>query len=189
MTNTQVRKAAEAKVKDGMGRQEAFDALKLEGTGMDDEKLARIVRYVPSLVARHHYRAAHAVLLVLLWITAVAKSLAGLQMAIEQGWSRLPAVILLPAITIILSVLIAMYRTRSYHTIAFLSALGLIRFSLRMDWANFDPWNSIDLVVAVAMIALSWYLFTKMASNYEVVPSGDGGKKVVFPPEPDILQG
>lgn len=185
MTRRQIRKEAERLVKDGLGRQQVFDILKHQGAGMDDEKLARIVRYVPSMAARQRYKVPHAVLLALLWVTAVAKSLYGIGMAMESGRSVILAALMLPIVTIILGIGIAMYRTRAYHTVAFLSAIGLVRYISRTDWSTFDPFNTIDLVVAAAMIALSWYLFNKVASNYQVVPGADG-PTVVFPPEPAL---
>ena len=184
MTRRQIRKEAERLVKDGLGRQQVFDMLRHQATGMDEEKLARIVRYVPSLAARQRYRIPHAVLLVLLWVTAVAKSLYGIGMAMESGRSVIIAALLLPIVTVILGISIALYRTRAYHTIAFLSVIGLVRFISRTDWANFDPFNTIDLVVAATMIGLSWHLFNKVASNYEVVSGADGTQVIVFPPEP-----
>ncbi|MBK8497545.1 MAG: hypothetical protein IPL52_01700 [Flavobacteriales bacterium] len=181
MTRRQIRKEAERLVKDGLGRQQVFDILKHQGAGMDDEKLARIVRYVPSLAARQRYKVPHAVLLVLLWITAVAKSLYGIGMAMESGRSVILAAFMLPIVTVILGIGIAMHRTRAYHTVAFLSVIGLVRYISRTDWANFDPFDTIDLVVAATMIGLAWYLFNKVASNYEVVPGADGTNVIVFP--------
>jgi hypothetical protein len=183
MNNREVRKAAEAKVREGRSRQQVFDALKVEGTGLSDEALANIVRYTPSLALQRAYRTPHSVLLVLLWVTAVAKSLNGVVMALEQGWHRLPWVLILPSITILLGVAIARRRTRAYHTIAVLSAIGLLRLLLRKEWIA-DPFILIDIALAIAMAALAWYLFSKMASNYEVDDASDGTKRILFPAEP-----
>ncbi len=104
-------------------------------------------------------------------------------MALEQGWHRLPWVLILPSITILLGVAIARRRTRAYHTIAVLSAIGLLRLLLRKEWIA-DPFILIDIALAIAMAALAWYLFSKMASNYEVDDASDGTKRILFPAEP-----
>ncbi|MBL0126995.1 MAG: hypothetical protein IPP83_05940 [Flavobacteriales bacterium] len=184
LSRRQLRKSAEALAKDGLGRQQIFSALRMQVGEKDDEKLARIVRYVPSLAARRRYKMPHAVLLVLLWLTVVGKSLYGINVAMDSGWSRWYAALTLPAITVILSVAVAMYRTRAYHTIAFLSVIGLFRYFTHVDMDHFDPWDSVDLIVAAAVIGLSWYLFMKMASNYEVIKTADGGTAILFPSDP-----
>jgi len=183
LTSKQVRKAAEKKIEDGLGRQQAYDELAAEGTGLGAEELARIVRYVPSLATRAAYKVPHAVLLVLLWITAVGKSLIGLSMAIEQGWAYLPLALLLPAITVWIAADIARYRTRAYHTCAILVVIGLVRFLTHVNWNQFDPWGSIDLIVAITAGGLSWFLFMRVASNFEVEHAPQG-LIVRFPPEP-----
>lgn len=184
MTRREIRKAAQAQVEAGLGRQAVYDQLSVQGTGLESEKLARIVRYVPSLAARQHYKVPHSILLVLLWLSAVGKSLFGLSIAMEQGWDRWYLALWLPAITIALSVAVAMYRTRAYNTLAVLASIGLLKYITRTDWAHFDPWNTIDLAVAGGIIGLSWYLFFKVASNYEVATAADGSKVITFPTEP-----
>ncbi len=184
MKRREIRKAAQTLVEDGLGRQAVYDQLSAQATGMDAEALARVVRYVPSLAARLHYKVPHSVLLVLLWLSAVGKSMYGLSIAMEQGWDRWYLALLLPAITVALSVAIVMYRTRAYNTLAVLGAIGLLKYITRTDWSNFDPWNTIDLAVAGGIVALSWYLFTKVASNYQVATATDGTKMITFPAEP-----
>ena len=161
-----------------------FDELKRLGTAMDDERMARMVRYMPSLGARRHFRVPHAVLLVMLWISVVAKSLAGFAIVAEQGWTRWPAILLLPSVTLVFAVLVAMSRTRAYHTVAFLAGYGLLKGLLRLRSEVADTWDAIDLVFAAGMLALAWYLFAKVASNFEVMTDAEGGTRVVFPPEP-----
>lgn len=184
LSTKEIRGKAEAKAQEGLGRQQVYDELSSEGTGLEAEPLARIVRYVPSLAARARFKAIHSILLVLLWITAVGKSLIGVGMALERGWEFLPFALLLPAVTVWIAVHIAQYRTRAYHTLGVLSAIGLFRFLMSVDWSAFDPWESIDLGVAAGLCGISWYLFLKVASNYEVSRAGDGRAVIIFPPEP-----
>lgn len=184
MTKRSVRKEANALIQEGLGRQQIFDTLNAQGTGMEVEALANLVRYMPSLATRAKYRVAHATLLILLWISAVSKSLFGVGMALERGWSQLPFAILLPAITIVLAIGIAMYRTRAYHTVAFVTIIGLVRMSTRTTWSEADLGTWVGLCFSASMVGLAWYLFTKMASNYEVHDAPDGSKRIAFPPEP-----
>lgn len=183
MTTRELRSAAEALAQEGANRQQIYDQLRGPGSGLSDEQVARVVRYVPSLDTRARYRTPHAVLIILLWLSAVGKSLFGLGMALERGWNYLPMALLLPALSALLAISIARFRTRAYHTTAVLGALGLFRFIRRIDWSNFDPWDSIDLVVATGICGLSWFLFLKVASNYQVVKHGKT-TTVIFPDEP-----
>ncbi len=185
MTAREARKAAEAKVEEGLSRQQVFDSLKVEGTGLSDEALANVVRYTPSLALQRAYRTPHSALLIMLWMTAVAKSLHGVVLALEQGRQRLPWALLLPSITILLGIAIVRRRTRAYHTIAVLSAIGLLRMLLRKEWLT-EPFIFIDIALALAMAAIAWYLFNKMASNYRVEEGADGTKHITFPVEPPL---
>lgn len=78
-----------------------------------------------------------------------------------------------------------MYRTRAYHTIAFLSVIGLFRYFTHVDMDLVPPmgFGGPDRGRG-AVIGLSWYLFMKMASNYEVIKTADGGTAILFPSNP-----
>ena len=186
-----IRKRAEELAEEGLGRQHIYDQILLEGTTLKEEKVAEIVRWVPSLAAREAYKVPHALLLVVLWAVAVLKSWAGLSLAAEKGWGALIFMILLPSATVYMAVMIAKYRGQYYRWAAFLAIYGLLR-NFGMILKELDPLSVLDILPAVIIAVLGLYLHNKAVpeaeEKLETYLNDQGqkrGRKVyVFPPEP-----
>jgi hypothetical protein len=84
MTNKEIRKLAEEKISQGKTRQQTFDEIK-EETKQSSEKVAKIIRFIPTLDSRERYKIANTILGIILLLTVFLKILAGIPIILQFG--------------------------------------------------------------------------------------------------------
>lgn len=84
MRSNELRKLAEQKIQEGKSHQETFEELK-EETKVNPVKIAKIVRYIPTLKNREKYKSAQTLLIVFLGITILFKSYEGFLFMVEKA--------------------------------------------------------------------------------------------------------
>lgn len=167
MTRKELRKAAEQMVQAGMGRQQVFNELRVQ-SGLPEEKVAQVVRYVPSLESRERYMTAQAMLIGLLVLTIVIKLGIALLQVIQVGLAWTPFIFLLPLINIALLYGVVTYRGRAYHFVGLFAFFTLTRivFDLNSSTSWF-VW--VDVAIAAALLGLGYFLNSKMVPGYQEV--------------------
>ncbi len=168
MTEKELKKLAEQKIKEGKSRQETFEELREESKDKS-EKIAKIVRFIPTLENREKYKTAQIILLVTLVITILSKILTGLSIVIEMGINWLPVMFLIPILNMVLTYGVAKYKGQYYRLVGIFTILGLIRSLKGVLGTTFEPLVFIDLCIAAVLIGLGFYLNAKMVSEYQTV--------------------
>ena len=171
MTNKEIRKAAKQSILSGKSKQETFEALK--GTSYHSvqsiEKMAKIIRNIPSLQARKKYKSLNVVLIVLLSLTVLFKMMSGIPIIIENGIKWFPILFILPIINILLLVGVATYSSGSHKGVALFTFLGLFQLIGNIVGEKFEPLILIDFAIAAGLIGLGLYLNSKLFPDYLTV--------------------
>jgi len=168
MTEKELKKLAEQKIKEGKSRQDVYVELK-EESNYKSEEIAKIVRFIPTLENRHKYKTAQTVLIIALGITILFKMLGGLSIVMVKGINWLPIIFLMPIINIVLTYGVVTYKGKYYRLVGIVTILGLLRSLQDINGLNFNLLTLIDLGVAGVLIGLGFYLNSKMASEYQTV--------------------
>lgn len=161
MDTKQLRKAAREKINTGASAQEAYEAL-LGGGNIPDEKLADIVRFIPTLDRRREYRTAHVALMALLVLAAILRLLVGpVQQAKGPGWLSMSVFV---AACLACVVGLALYRGKAYIW----SVLVVLLITMgRVDGWDASEWITGPLWIAMlAIVFLGIYLHKKVLANY-----------------------
>jgi len=165
MTKKEVKKVVKQSLLSGKTKQETFEELEMTSE-FPPEKLARIIRGIPTLQARKKHKTLNIILITLLSLTILFKVLAGIPIVVENGIKWIPILFLLPIINIILLVGVATYSQGGYKAVAILTILGVLQTFGKMWGEPFDPFILIDFVVAAGLITLGFYLNSKFFPEY-----------------------
>ena len=185
MTKLQIRKLARQKAKEGKSRQQIYNEIVKE-TGEWNERVAKIVRYVPSQNMRDKYRTVNNILAAVMCLMGIAPLIVLVDLYLQYGRPEILAIgIILPGIFIWSAVRIYMFHTNQYTATIGIFVLFILR---ARDWHLEQEAFLIGLAVALFQLGLGLYLFFKVASNYKVVETTklvDGvekkGKFIEFP--------
>ena len=171
MTKKEIRTAAKAMIMAGSSRQQVYEALQAQST-MPVEKLATLVRYIPTLEARQKYHTAWVALIVLLLMGIVGKLFMAALLIRDSGSSMWPTLLLFPLINVALAIGVIQYRGEAFRFVAVLSILGVLRSVGREAAGGFGWEFLVDLLFACALIALGLYLNSRMVSEPKEVKEG-----------------
>lgn len=193
MNAKKIRERAEERAGFGYSRQHIFDELVMEVPEEKPEKIAKVVRYVPSLAAREHFRSYHQALLVCIIAFALLQLLrpfvAG-EVEMEPSWRTFR---LLPFATIFLGIAVYRYRGEGLQWLAFINALqvfALIADLKGLAMGRLEAWSFAQHGLCVAIAGLAAFLAWRMYPNYEKEkdPLGNMQPRIVFPPEPGMYR-
>lgn len=193
MNAKKIRERAEERASFGYSRQHIYDELMMELPDEKPEKIAKVVRYVPSLAAREHFKSYHQGLLVCIIAFALLQLLRPFvadDVEVVTSWRTFR---LLPFATIFLGIAVYRYRGETLQWLAFIN--GLQVFALFGDLTDLstgrvDGWNMAQHGLCVAIAALAAYLAWRMYPNYqkEKDPLENMRPRIVFPPEPGMYR-
>ncbi|MEO8733013.1 MAG: hypothetical protein ABI373_01645 [Flavobacteriales bacterium] len=183
MGKREIRKAVEAKIELGYSRQHAFDEMRLERPETDLKRLADAVRYVPSLSARQHYRVEQGALLAVIAASALLQFIHAPEILQGQAVDAKTILLAIPVASIALGIGILRYHAQLYRWLAILSMYGIFRRMGVVHVEEMDAWTIAHYALTVASAALAFFLHTRLASNYRVLPGIDP-PAVEFQPEP-----
>jgi uncharacterized membrane protein len=162
MDGKQMRKAAREKINAGASAQEAYEALQ-GGGNIPDEKLADIIRAIPTRKRRWEYRVEHTALMSTLVLSAAMRLVIGpVQRA--RGPDRLTMALFVMACLACLAGL-ARNRGRAYTWSLFLM-LFTITGSYAKDWDGPEWALGLLWIAMAATILLALHLQKKALSNY-----------------------
>lgn len=168
MTNKEIRKAATESILAGRPKQETYE--KFAGkSGLTAEKLANLIRAIPSLATRKQYANLNAILVIVLAISVIIKILSGISFVINKGIQWIWVPIFMPLIMIFLLWGIITCRGRSHRLVALLATFSLVRFLGAMHGVPFDAYLIIDLALLGPLIGLGFYLDAKLCPAYSIV--------------------
>lgn len=186
-----LRRRAEELAGYGYSRQHVFETLRLEHPEVKPTKVADLVRYIPSLAAREHFKPYHQALLACIIgfaLLQLLKPLIADEVELDTNWRTLR---LFPIATIFLGIAVYRYRGEVLQWLAFIN--GIQVFALIADLneltnGRVEPWSFAQHALCVAIAALAAYLLVKMYPKYrsEKDPLGNMPARVVFPPEPGM---
>ena len=166
MTDKEIKRLAEQKIKEGKSRQETFDELQ-SVSSTPSTGLADIVKFFPSLELRKQYKIQQVVLVLLLVYSVIIKMISTLPLIVEKGVSWLPLILIIPAITIFFTYAVITFKTQYYKWIAFISIWGILKsYTALMDGETF---MYFQLGVTLFTAGLSYFLYLKLASDYEII--------------------
>lgn len=193
MNAKKIRERAEERAGYGYSRQHIFDELVMEHPEEKPERIAKVVRYVPSLAAREHFKTYHQGLLACVIGYALLQVLRPFMVGeaeVETSWRTFRV---LPFATIFLGIAVYRYRGEVLQWLAFIN--GLQVFALLADLKEFttgriDAWSFAQHALCVAIAALAAYLAWRMYPNYtkEKDPLGNRPPRIVFPSEPGMYR-
>jgi hypothetical protein len=163
MRKREIRKLARAKAQEGMDRQQIFTELQQEVKARPDE-LADVVRYVIPLAVRKQHKVAQGMLIGLLAFSVAVKVMLviGLFTADVEEVGRFPWLLLLPVLNIWLLYGVVTHRGENYRMVALFSVISLTQLLRGID----GPLVWVDLLFAVSLLALGWYLDRKLTPAY-----------------------
>jgi len=167
MTRNEVIKSVKQSILIGKTKQETFEELKMV-SNLSQEKLAKIIKGIPTLKAKASYQSANIVLIVLISLTIFFKIIWGIVTVFEDGIKWFPLVIISPIINVILLIGVSKYKTESYVFVAVLAILGLFQYIITIISQTFNPLSLIDLAISVTLIILGFYVYFKLQSDFQV---------------------
>ncbi|MBL7951673.1 MAG: hypothetical protein JNM62_08130 [Flavobacteriales bacterium] len=192
MKPKEIRERAEERASFGYSRQHIFDELVMELPEEKPEKIAKVVRYVPSLAAREHFKSYHQALLACIIAFALLQLLrpfvAG-EVKMESSWRMLRV---LPFATIFLGIAVYRYRGEGLQWLAFIN--GLTLFAVLNDLSELakgsvDPWEFGRHLLSISIAGLAWFLSARMYPDYTKEKDPLGMQpRIVFPPEPGMYR-
>ena len=163
MTKKEIRRAARDMILAGSTRQQAFVAMQQQSTE-PAEKVADLVRYIPTLEARRKYHTPWVALIVLMLLGVLVKVFLGYLVMLENGNAWWPALLLMPLVNVLLTVGVIQYRGETFRFITFLTVIGVLRGIGQHAAGGFGLDFLLDMLFAGVLIALSYYLNTRMVS-------------------------
>jgi hypothetical protein len=162
-----IRKTAEQLVLAGKSRQQVYEELR-PSSGLADEELANIIRYIPSTEARKRHLTAQTALIGLLVFTVLLKLLAAFGILLDNVTEMLPWVLFMPVVNIVLAIGVAMHRGMAYKMVALLTSIGLLQGAAAIF--SSPLWVIlIELGLAAALIGFSLFLLKRMVPDHTTV--------------------
>jgi hypothetical protein len=195
MGRRDIRRVAEEHISHGFSRQHVFDLLISELPGERPERIAKVVRFIPSLAARSHYREPQQALL----LAIVASGVLELVRSVLDGdlddmrMSRLVAMLfVVPFATVFLGFAVYRWRGEVYRWLAWVNALSVLLLPADLKAilsGDADPWQLASRVLSLAIAGLAFHLSVRLFPKYEVVKDPVKGvpPRIVFPPEPGMM--
>ncbi|HEY0977620.1 MAG TPA: hypothetical protein VGE21_09130 [Flavobacteriales bacterium] len=188
MTRKEVRRLVEERLSWGYSRQQVFDELRLQGTGLKDARLAELIRYRPSLQARERYGRLNNVLLGLIVAYGLIQLLRPLLAGPWEQPSAYRLLTILPIATVFLGYAVYRFRGEAYTWLALInlwSSLAILRGLTHVKDADPDPWTIAKRVLSLAIAGLALYLANRLfpRPKKERDPLGEGAVRFVFPPD------
>lgn len=191
MGKKDIRRKVEERIGFGYTRQHVFDELVLEHPEEKRKKIAEVVRYVPSLVARERYKVYQQGLLAAIVAYAVLQLARPLLDGEFNEVGTFKFVRLLPFATIFMGIAVYRWRGEVLPWLTFMNAFSV--FPLLNDLGELakgsvDPWEFARHFLSLTIAALAWYLTSRMYPKYkeEKDPLGQMPPRIVFPPEPGM---
>jgi len=168
MTKNELIKSVKQSIHSGKTKQETFEQLKMV-SNLPQEKLAKIIKGIPTLKAKASCQSANIVLIILLSLTIFFKITWGIATVFEDGIKWFPLVIIAPIINVILLIGVFKYKTESYVFIAVLAFIGLLQYFAAIVGQNFNPLSLIDFAIGITLIILGFYIYLKLQSDYQIL--------------------
>lgn len=193
MDRKRIRKEAEERISYGFSRQHVYDELALQYPEVKPKKLAEVVRYIPSLAAREHYKQAQQALLYAVIATGVVSLLKPILSGEFNELALGKVIRFAPIATIFLGFSVYRWRGEVYQWLGFvnlMSSLGLLAGMSSIMSGEADPWSLINGGLALAICVLAFHLHRDLFPKYteEKDPLGNMRPRIVFPPEPGMYR-
>lgn len=184
MTKKEIRKTATAKINEGKTHQQVFDELR-ESSRLPGERIAKVIRYIPTSDSKQKYKVPNVVLGTILIITALLKIISSIPIIIDMEYDPYLLVILIllvPSINIILAVGVLQFKSNYYRLVVILTILGILRSVKYLKDIQFNTALLVDFGFIVILIGLGSYLGSKLIVDYKVKSvryiSDDGRQKI-----------
>lgn len=168
MKTKEIKSRAKESLKQGKTKQETYEELKMM-TSTKPEEIAKILNGIPTNELKNKFKVYQILLLGLLGVTVLLKMLATLPLVMAGGSGSVFWIFVTPLVNIALFVGVLLYHKPSYNVVVWLTAIGLLRYSLGLMQTGFEWSNMIDYVLFGGIIALAVYLNKNMFTNYRVV--------------------
>ena len=182
MRKEAIQKAVKAKIALGYGRQHAFDEMHLEHPDIRTKKLADIVRYTPSMVARQRYLAEYGALLVAVGLYVALPVMHSFSIPGGRSYFGPGIFAAFPFAMMGLGIAVARYRLHVLPWLMVVTFLGLFHGYNHQSEVVQDVWSIARYVLAAIIAGLSLLLHFRLASNYSM-DRGSKPPQVIFPPE------
>jgi hypothetical protein len=166
MTLNELKKEIRLKLELGLTPNQVLDDLRSE-TNYSDESIAKIIRVTPSLENRRKNRQAHSTFVCILILTVLGGILLGINMVMDKGVNYSPMIVLIPLVSIIVTVQVVRHRIGIYIPFVLLLGLGMIKPLLTLT-SGITTELLIDLILRIVLITLSLYLYRRLQNNYEI---------------------
>lgn len=191
MSNKAIKRKAEEHLGNGLPKQHAFDLLLAEYPEAKPKKVAEVLRYMPSQMARERYRALHQALLAVIVASAalrILRSVLNETVKLDQATAYLG---LVPVATLLVGWSLYRWQGQVFTWVAWgnlAGAFGLWKALKALPNGGGDPWNLVLSVLSVGIGALALYLAHKVFTKPKVEkdPLGLGTVWYVFPEDPRI---
>ena len=167
MTKKGVRKLAKKMIEDGRSHQETFNEIK-DLCDFSVEEIAKIMKLIPSKSKKEKNKVANTVLFIVLCFTIVQKIFFGLSLIEDLEGFAILIILLFPLLNVYFAYNVAVFNTPIYRMIAFFTIISIIQSLKNISGITMDIFALIDIVIAIALIFLGFYLNTKMTVLYEV---------------------
>ena len=184
MSNKAIRTKAEELLYFGIPKQQVFDNLLLQFPEAKPKKVAKVVRYLPSLLARERYRTLHLILLGLIAASAllrIARPLMHGTIGMDQATAYLS---LVPIATVLMGYSLYRWQGQVFEWVGWGNMVGA--FGLLNDLSHFvkdggDLWTLSGRLLSVSIGGVALYLahrvFTKPKMEKDPMT---GSERAVF---------
>ena len=192
MKRKRIRQLVEERIGFGYARQHVFDELVLEHPEVPPERVAKVVRYIPSLAAREHFRVPQQALLAAIVATGLIDLLVPLWSDDLSTMGTARMLRLLPIATVFLGFAVYRWRGEVLPWLAIIngfSAFAVVEDLSELAKGNVVTWDFAQHLLSLLIAVLAFYLSLRLYPKYTVVkdPLGRMPDRFVFPPEPGMM--
>ncbi len=168
MTKREVKKLAKQKISEGKSQQETYDEI-VEMTKLNRQKVAQIVKMIPTIKSKAESKLLNSILVVLLVLKSIMQLVLGFIIVAAYDSEFAPVVFILSIPSLLLMIGVATYFTDA-HRITGILAFGAFLFSiLTMGNGGFDILVFLDIVLLGSIFIISLYLQAVLVPGYKVV--------------------
>lgn len=188
MKKDAIRTLVKERIELGYTRQMVLDELVAIHPEVKPKRIADVVRYQATLLAREQYRDQQRGLLVAVLLYGALELFRPMITGEFRGGGVAQWFQVLPCATLFLGYQVHRWRGEGFQWLAivnFLSALGLLGLPEKIREGGFPVWATIGDLLSLVIAALAWHLAHRMfsAPKVEKDPAGSLPPRYVFPAE------
>jgi len=168
MTKKEIAQQIKHKIREGKSQQEVFDEISALSY-RNEEELANIVKYYPSIRLRKRNHKGNTILLILLALVVLVETFSVIFASFALGGASFTAILtglLRPALLFLLMVLCSKYTARAHLYLSFINSFMVFKLFIHLITNRIDTGFLILAVIYVMVMIASIYMHKRLVLGY-----------------------